>query len=63
MLHRIIEKNLTHEIANSSKIIIIYGPRQVGKTTLVRKILKELPIKSIEINADQLKYQEITKIP
>ena len=59
MLHRIIEKNLTHEIANSSKIIIIYGPRQVGKTTLVRKILKELPIKSIEINAVQLKYQDV----
>jgi len=35
------------------KIIIIYGARQVGKTTLVKGILKKYPEKSAYFNCDE----------
>ena len=59
MFYRSIQENIKEAITISNKIVILYGPRQVGKTTLIRQILKELPYKSMEINADQLKYQEV----
>lgn len=36
------------------KIIILYGARQVGKTTLVQSILKEYSGKSIYLNCDEI---------
>ncbi len=42
------------------KIVVIYGPRQVGKTTLVQQILSDFTQKqSLYINADQLKYRRL----
>lgn len=38
------------------KIIILYGPRQVGKTTLIQHVISELPFKTLSINADEQKY-------
>jgi len=36
------------------KIITLYGPRQVGKTTLIKSILKKYPEKKIlSLNADE----------
>ena len=40
MYNRIIEKSIQTHLFKG-KIIILYGPRQVGKTTLVKKILNE----------------------
>jgi predicted AAA+ superfamily ATPase len=37
---------------------IIYGPRQVGKTTLVKQLINSLSLKSKYINADELMYRE-----
>jgi len=36
------------------KIIILYGARQVGKTTLVKNFIKKYPKKSIYLNCDEL---------
>jgi len=44
--------DLVHEITHGSKIIILYGPRQVGKTTLVREVLKHVSGRHLVINAD-----------
>ncbi|MCK4311409.1 MAG: ATP-binding protein [Candidatus Cloacimonetes bacterium] len=38
---------------NNKKIIIIMGPRQVGKTTLAREIERELNVKSLWLNGDE----------
>ena len=58
-----IERELTRilkdKIHRSNKIQIIYGARQVGKTTLVQSILKELNYKYLEVNADEKLYNEI----
>ncbi|MCF8304052.1 MAG: ATP-binding protein [Bacteroidales bacterium] len=43
----------------SGKVIILYGPRQSGKTTLSKMILREIGLKSLSINADQSKYIDI----
>jgi hypothetical protein len=39
MINRIIHKTLNEKI-NSGKVIILIGPRQVGKTTLIKSILE-----------------------
>ena len=37
---------------------MLYGPRQVGKTTLIKMLLEKVTAKSIFINADELVYRE-----
>jgi predicted AAA+ superfamily ATPase len=36
------------------KVIVIYGARQVGKTTLVRELLKEVGVESAYFNCDEI---------
>ena len=43
---------------SKNKILAIYGPRQVGKTTLLRQIMKELDLKSVWVNGDLSNYRE-----
>ncbi|MCS7037151.1 MAG: ATP-binding protein [Saprospiraceae bacterium] len=50
---------LTSDLASSHKIIVVYGARQVGKTTLVRELLKAQAGKVLEINADERPYWEV----
>ncbi len=59
MIQRTIEEQIKTDLAESQKIILVYGPRQAGKTTLVRQVIAGLPHKSLEINADQHKYNDI----
>ena len=40
------------------KVIVVYGPRQVGKTTLVKDLLGASSLRSKFINADELAYRE-----
>lgn len=45
---------------DSKKIILVYGARQVGKTTLIKMLLDELPtVKALCINADEKKYSDV----
>jgi len=41
------------------KVMVLYGPRQVGKTTLARDLIDTLPLRSKFVNADELLYREI----
>lgn len=58
MIPRRLTDSLRNSLATRRKIIVVYGPRQVGKTTLVREVLKNYPGKVLEINADLAKYRE-----
>lgn len=40
------------------KVVVLYGPRQVGKTTLVTELLDNTDLKAQLINADELRYRE-----
>ncbi|MEM6765281.1 MAG: ATP-binding protein [Bacteroidota bacterium] len=55
------EQTIKSDLANSHKILMLFGPRQVGKTTLARKILADFKGKTLEINADILQYSEVLK--
>jgi uncharacterized protein len=56
MVPRTLEAALTEKISTSNKILILYGARQVGKTTLVREVLKTFNKRVLEINADRQVY-------
>ncbi len=56
---RKITDKIRDKLLNSNKVVILYGPRQVGKTTLVREILKTIELKKLEINADEHKYIDV----
>ena len=59
MIPRSIETQIVSRIKASSKIIVLYGARQVGKTTLIKSLLNKHFKKVLEVNADQKKYQDI----
>lgn len=40
------------------KVVVLYGPRQVGKTTLAQDLLNVISLQSRFINADELLYRE-----
>ncbi len=59
MIYRSIEKQIIERLEQSNKIVILYGARQVGKTTIIKSILNNRFGKTLEVNADQSKYQKI----
>lgn len=59
MIARLITNTIRQQVSESNKIIILYGPRQVGKTTLVRELINTLPYRSLQVNADELVYQTV----
>lgn len=50
---RLLYQTLLTHLETSEKGILLYGPRQVGKTTLVRTIIQKLSRKTLTINADE----------
>ena len=62
MINRKIEKSITENLFKG-KIIIIYGARQVGKTTLVKKIANEYGNNSNYFNCELASVQEALSIP
>lgn len=61
MIFRSQGQNIT-EYLNLNKIIILYGPRQVGKSTLVKKFLTKYP-KSSYLDGEEFKTQEMLDKP
>jgi len=63
-IYRILAKNIKENLKNSNKAILIYGARQVGKTTLAKDVIYDLRMngaikKPLVINADEGKYIDI----
>lgn len=56
---RAILEPIIGKLSKSNKIVIIYGARQVGKTTLANQIIDRLGLKTLKINADEQKYHDI----
>jgi hypothetical protein len=56
-IHRILQQQLTAAI-QPGKVLILYGPRQVGKTTLVLDLLAASDLPHGYISADELIYRE-----
>ena len=62
MINRKIEKNIVENLFKG-KAIIIYGARQVGKTTLVKKIADDYKGQSSYFNCDLISVQDALSIP
>jgi hypothetical protein len=59
MIPRLIEKQIIDRLLHTNKSVVLYGPRQVGKTTLVKSIVRQLGLKTLSINADEKKYHKV----
>lgn len=68
MYKRLIEDNIKEHLFKG-KVVIIYGPRQVGKTTLSKKILKDFEndtrreVKTLILECDVPSQRDILKSP
>lgn len=57
MIDRTLEKDIKNALGKG-KVVILYGPRRIGKTTLVKKILAEAPKEQqLYLNCDELQTQ------
>ena len=59
MIERALLEPIISKMTTSDKIVIIYGARQVGKTTLANQIIERLGLKTLRINADEKKYTDV----
>ncbi len=50
---------ILEKLQTSDKGVILYGARQIGKTTLVNEVVNHLGLKTLVINGDQSKYSDI----
>ena len=50
MLYRKVEKKIIEWIENSKKALLIDGARQVGKTFIIRKVLRNMGCEYVEFN-------------
>lgn len=59
----IIERSLFYhiqkELLSEPKTIILYGPRQAGKTTLIQQVLAQTNLPYVLLNGDDLRTQEL----
>lgn len=59
MIERALRHLLLRRIQDSNKVIILYGARQVGKTTLAKSLLEEMSARILQVNADRREYLEV----
>ena len=56
---RIYTRQIVDKLKTGNKAVIIYGPRQAGKTTLAKEVAGILGFKTLYINADEKKYLDV----
>ena len=59
MISRLLFSPLLEDFREGKKIVILYGPRQAGKTTLVNQVIEESGIRTLSVNADQARFTDI----
>ncbi|MBY0424484.1 MAG: AAA family ATPase, partial [Cytophagales bacterium] len=62
MIHRTIEKRLS-EYLFKGKVILVFGPRQVGKTTMLKKIAADSGADTLWLNGDESDIRELFEKP
>jgi len=58
-IQRLISDQIKNKILQSPKVVVVYGARQVGKTTLVNHLVSELPLRTLRIDAEDSRYTEV----
>ncbi|MCC7301906.1 MAG: ATP-binding protein [Bacteroidia bacterium] len=62
MINRLIEKKISSRMKDN-KALVILGPRQSGKTTLVKQLAENTPKKLLWLNGDEAETREILASP
>lgn len=57
LIQRLLEDQITTSL-EPGKVVVLYGPRRVGKTTLIKQILEKSLMRTNLINADEITYRE-----
>ena len=58
-IKRVIEDNIIDDILSKNKVVLIYGARRVGKTELVKKILREINIDYLFLNGENMEHANL----
>lgn len=58
-IKRLLEGQILKAVKGDHKVIIIYGPRQAGKTTIIKLIIEELKDKIISFTGDDIYTQTL----
>jgi uncharacterized protein len=58
-IERLLVNQIQSELKEGNKIMILYGARQTGKTTLSEDVLGTIRGKILRINADELRYHDV----
>lgn len=59
LIDRILENRLKQELAGEKKVVILYGPRQAGKTTLIKKVMAEAGMRPLFFIGDDIQAQKL----
>ena len=63
---KMIQRHLSRQVSEAlfkGKVILVFGPRQVGKTTLVRGLLQERSEPALQLNADDPTVRRLLDAP
>lgn len=55
MIPRLLQPTLAQQLQNTGRIVLLFGARQVGKTTLVRAVLAQTGYKTLYVTGDDLR--------
>lgn len=58
-IERLISEQIKNKILHSTKVVIMYGARQVGKTTLMDHLVENLPLRTLRIDAEDTRFTEV----
>ncbi len=58
-ISRYIEENLNRHLDSRNEILIIYGARQVGKSTMINHLLDNTSLKSLRVTGEDFRFQTI----
>jgi hypothetical protein len=58
-IQRTIETSIIERLTRSDKIIILFGARQVGKTTLAKRVIEQTGYRTLSVNGDELRYADV----
>ncbi len=59
LIPRTISGQIIKDLKKSMKVVLIYGPRQAGKTTLAKGLVEKSGLKTLYVNGDQLKFVDV----
>ena len=56
---RAIKSDIAESLRSGGKVVVLFGPRQVGKTTLAKDILADWDGRVLEVSADEQRYIDV----